>query len=127
MFESPTASTQLLGNKSETDGLNTPQNEGQEALISAPPTKSRSRWYRRKRVIAAILLVAIIIIFLAVFLPVFFVVVRKHDGKSVPGASAVGGGNIPNPNSPTGAIVSSSILRSVDSVLNSLFLSIDGR
>ncbi|PPQ83782.1 hypothetical protein CVT26_004869, partial [Gymnopilus dilepis] len=104
MFESPTASTQLLGNKSETDGLNTPQNEGQEALISASPTKSRSRWYRRKRVIAAILLVAIIIIFLAVFLPVFFVIVRKHDGKSVPGASAVGGGNIPNPNSPTGAI-----------------------
>ncbi|KAF8902804.1 glycoside hydrolase family 5 protein [Gymnopilus junonius] len=105
MFESPSASTQLLENKSETDVLTTPQNEGQEALISATqPTKNKV--YARKQVLAVIVLVVIIVVFLVVFLPVFFLVVDKNSGsrKSIPGASAVGGGKVPNPNSPSGAI-----------------------
>lgn len=97
---SPSASSWLLSVNKEGDSVREPSYlEGQETLPSAPRSKA-FRWYSRKKIVAASVIIAVTAIFLVVFLPVFFVVIRKNNSRST------GGSRVPNPNSPSGAIVS---------------------
>jgi len=110
---SPSGSSQLLGASKEAASSHESQHEQALAIISHDPPKTK-KWYARKKLIALVALVSIIVIFLAIFLPVFFVVVRKKTstGEGASGAPAgsgpIGGpgGGIPNPASPSGATVS---------------------
>lgn len=99
---SPSASSQLLGVNKEADSVRESYLEGQETFPGAPKSKASSSRYSRRKIIAAVVIIVVIVIFLAVFLPVLFVVIRKRNGSH----SGSGGSGVPNPSSPSGAIVS---------------------
>ncbi|KAJ3516166.1 hypothetical protein NLJ89_g1298 [Agrocybe chaxingu] len=106
MTDSPASSAlspPLLANK---EGIASSESQTDALVIQRPPWQRA--WYTRKRVLALLGLVALVIVFLAVFLPVFFIVIRKKGGSEVrAGAgSTIGGGSgsgVPNPASPSGA------------------------
>ncbi|KAF8970877.1 glycoside hydrolase family 5 protein [Flammula alnicola] len=82
MAESPAASSQFLGGPVKTE----PEiftNESQQVLSPTSPQAKHTKWYARTRppFIALLVLSIVIIVVLAVFLPVFFLVVRKHGGN----------------------------------------------
>jgi glucan 1,3-beta-glucosidase len=56
--------------------------------------------------IVLLTLAGIIFVFLAIFLPVFFVVARKSGTSSRTGSAGAGAGGAGNPQSPTGNVVS---------------------
>ena len=87
--------------------------ESEHFLASQPVAQtltSPNKGRRRLRNLVLIGLAVAALLFLAVFLPIFFTVIRKHHNTkaATDSAGAVGGGGsgTPNPNSPTGAIVS---------------------
>jgi len=102
MSIAPSESSQLSDvHKTEFD-RNTHLAENFDRLYPTDAPEKTPRWYTRKRNIAAIALVVLAMIFLAVFLPVFLVLTRKHEIQT----GGLGSGIIPNPNSPSGAVVS---------------------
>ncbi|CAA7271152.1 unnamed protein product [Cyclocybe aegerita] len=109
MTDSPASSAlspPLLASK---EGIASSESQTDALVIKRPPRQRA--WYTRKRVLALVGLGALVLVFLAVFLPVFFVVIRKRGGSEVrAGAGSTIGGSgggsgsgVPNPASPSGA------------------------
>ncbi|KAF9555816.1 glycoside hydrolase family 5 protein [Agrocybe pediades] len=111
MSITPSESSQLLGSpkieRDERDAFDPNDRVVDDLQPLHTPTKQR-RWYTRKRILAALALAAVIVVFLAVFLPILFLKIRKHDNASTrasdPASVAGGSSGIPNPQSPSGAI-----------------------
>lgn len=87
--------------------------ESEHFLASEPaaqPASSPKKSRTRLRNLVLIGLAVVALLFLVVFLPIFFTVIRKHHNTTAAtdsaGALGGGGSGTPNPNSPTGAIVS---------------------
>lgn len=79
------------------DSQNTPERVLDDTLDRRP------RWYWRKSLLVVVGLLIFLVLVLAIFLPVFFVVVRKKHRETA--TSVPQGTSIPNPGSPTGEVV----------------------
>lgn len=99
---SPADSSQQLSTGKQENEYNS---ESRQALASAP-LQTTTRGKKRTGLIVTLTLIAVIIVFLAVFLPVYLVVVRKHKSSTSVATSSGGGSGVSNPDSTTGAVVS---------------------
>ncbi|KAH9484569.1 putative glucan 1,3-beta-glucosidase D [Psilocybe cubensis] len=99
MLDSPShsSSSRLLDVNKESHITRESHLKGNHTLHDGSKSQT-SRHHSRRKVIIGLVAVAVIAIFLVVFLPVFFIVIRKNDSRRT------GGSGVPNPNSPSGAI-----------------------
>lgn len=108
--DSPIGSTQLLNSSKENIAFDS---ELTPVLASRAGSKKTLQRKKRLGVIGALALATAAIVFLVIFLPVFFLVVRKNKHTQImPATGTEGGSEDRNPDSPTGAVVSKLIYTS---------------
>ncbi|KAF9002759.1 glycoside hydrolase superfamily [Cyathus striatus] len=113
----PTADQHTTGTQTPDEKLNSFIVPSETAILpSTTPTpyayaspqsqaraRQRSRWTRRTKLIASIVVIGTIVVFLAVFLPVFLVLRGRGSKSNAPVGPAGQGSGQPNPASPSGA------------------------